>query len=179
MVLGTGVSAYNLMINNERSQLGEGAPSTDLFGPVFKTLRVLYRERLHLAACEGILYEKSDSLCIPDMRSLMQQEKLPLGHVLKDLYTMQCSTTGAKLGCCKDHSCKLSLCWAGFSKHSPELKKYNRDKQARKRRAHMAKVERKVKAAEKRFRKGQEVNCLLYTSPSPRDRTRSRMPSSA
>ena len=25
----------------------------------------------------------------------------------------------------------------------------------------------------------QEGNCLLYTSPSPRDRTRSRMPSSA
>ena len=25
----------------------------------------------------------------------------------------------------------------------------------------------------------QDVNCLLYTSPSPRDRTRSRMPSSA
>ena len=25
----------------------------------------------------------------------------------------------------------------------------------------------------------QIVNCLLYTSPSPRDRTRSRMPSSA
>ena len=24
-----------------------------------------------------------------------------------------------------------------------------------------------------------EENCLLYTSPSPRDRTRSRMPSSA
>ena len=26
---------------------------------------------------------------------------------------------------------------------------------------------------------GQIVDCLLYTSPSPRDRTRSRMPSSA
>ena len=25
----------------------------------------------------------------------------------------------------------------------------------------------------------QDMNCLLYTSPSPRDRTRSRMPSSA
>ena len=24
-----------------------------------------------------------------------------------------------------------------------------------------------------------KINCLLYTSPSPRDRTRSRMPSSA
>ena len=27
--------------------------------------------------------------------------------------------------------------------------------------------------------RGQATNCLLYTSPSPRDRTRSRMPSSA
>ena len=26
---------------------------------------------------------------------------------------------------------------------------------------------------------GQKMPCLLYTSPSPRDRTRSRMPSSA
>ena len=26
---------------------------------------------------------------------------------------------------------------------------------------------------------GQDIYCLLYTSPSPRDRTRSRMPSSA
>ena len=26
---------------------------------------------------------------------------------------------------------------------------------------------------------GKNVTCLLYTSPSPRDRTRSRMPSSA
>ena len=26
---------------------------------------------------------------------------------------------------------------------------------------------------------GEYLNCLLYTSPSPRDRTRSRMPSSA
>ena len=34
-----------------------------------------------------------------------------------------------------------------------------------------------------RFVKGivdtQDIDCLLYTSPSPRDRTRSRMPSSA
>ena len=27
--------------------------------------------------------------------------------------------------------------------------------------------------------RGQDITCLLYTSPSPRDRTRSRMPSSA
>ena len=27
--------------------------------------------------------------------------------------------------------------------------------------------------------RGMDVTCLLYTSPSPRDRTRSRMPSSA
>ena len=29
------------------------------------------------------------------------------------------------------------------------------------------------------LKKGKYVSCLLYTSPSPRDRTRSRMPSSA
>ena len=29
------------------------------------------------------------------------------------------------------------------------------------------------------YLENQEVTCLLYTSPSPRDRTRSRMPSSA
>ena len=29
------------------------------------------------------------------------------------------------------------------------------------------------------FKKGDQYTCLLYTSPSPRDRTRSRMPSSA
>ena len=29
------------------------------------------------------------------------------------------------------------------------------------------------------FAQGQLLICLLYTSPSPRDRTRSRMPSSA
>ena len=29
------------------------------------------------------------------------------------------------------------------------------------------------------FGVGQDMTCLLYTSPSPRDRTRSRMPSSA
>ena len=29
------------------------------------------------------------------------------------------------------------------------------------------------------LREMQELGCLLYTSPSPRDRTRSRMPSSA
>ena len=29
------------------------------------------------------------------------------------------------------------------------------------------------------FSKGRDLICLLYTSPSPRDRTRSRMPSSA
>ena len=30
-----------------------------------------------------------------------------------------------------------------------------------------------------RARYGADMSCLLYTSPSPRDRTRSRMPSSA
>ena len=29
------------------------------------------------------------------------------------------------------------------------------------------------------FEQAKEYSCLLYTSPSPRDRTRSRMPSSA
>ena len=33
--------------------------------------------------------------------------------------------------------------------------------------------------ARKDFQWRQRKNCLLYTSPSPRDRTRSRMPSSA
>ena len=33
--------------------------------------------------------------------------------------------------------------------------------------------------AYKRFKKAQGYNCLLYTSPSPRDRVLSRMPSSA
>ena len=31
----------------------------------------------------------------------------------------------------------------------------------------------------RRAAKGESLTCLLYTSPSPRDRTRSRMPSSA
>ena len=30
-----------------------------------------------------------------------------------------------------------------------------------------------------KFLYGEPITCLLYTSPSPRDRTRSRMPSSA
>ena len=37
----------------------------------------------------------------------------------------------------------------------------------------------KLKASEYLRFVGQLYNCLLYTSPSPRDRTRSRMPSSA
>ena len=35
------------------------------------------------------------------------------------------------------------------------------------------------KAAEASFRAGKEYNCLLYTTPSPRDGLLSRMPSSA
>ena len=35
------------------------------------------------------------------------------------------------------------------------------------------------KTGEKRKRDRENTDCLLYTSPSPRDRTRSRMPSSA
>ena len=44
---------------------------------------------------------------------------------------------------------------------------------------------RKVKASEQDITNvvletlAKEIDCLLYTSPSPRDRTRSRMPSSA
>ena len=36
-----------------------------------------------------------------------------------------------------------------------------------------------VVALEAKIEKLKEMACLLYTSPSPRDRTRSRMPSSA
>ena len=35
------------------------------------------------------------------------------------------------------------------------------------------------KKKKKNLKKAMAKNCLLYTSPSPRDRTRSRMPSSA
>ena len=40
---------------------------------------------------------------------------------------------------------------------------------------------RKVENLEKIYKKARKeaIDCLLYTSPSPRDRTRSRMPSSA
>ena len=41
-------------------------------------------------------------------------------------------------------------------------------------RYHISKYQTPLDAAKKVFN-----NCLLYTSPSPRDRTRSRMPSSA
>ena len=37
----------------------------------------------------------------------------------------------------------------------------------------------KLEEIEERLRRIEEKLCLLYTSPSPRDRTRSRMPSSA
>ena len=37
----------------------------------------------------------------------------------------------------------------------------------------------RMKAKRKSFKARHAKNCLLYTSPSPRDRTRSRMPSSA
>ena len=38
-------------------------------------------------------------------------------------------------------------------------------------------LQQKLKLSEKQYSEGK--TCLLYTSPSPRDRTRSRMPSSA
>ena len=37
----------------------------------------------------------------------------------------------------------------------------------------------KKHTADAKFKKFTDIPCLLYTSPSPRDRTRSRMPSSA
>ena len=37
----------------------------------------------------------------------------------------------------------------------------------------------KAPMGEQNMRPGGYISCLLYTSPSPRDRTRSRMPSSA
>ena len=44
----------------------------------------------------------------------------------------------------------------------------------------LADIENKIAAARRFYNNAvQEYNCLLYTSPSPRDRTRSRMPSSA
>ena len=48
-------------------------------------------------------------------------------------------------------------------------------------RQHMNVHSSKYKCTEcgKCFRSNQALTCLLYTSPSPRDRTRSRMPSSA
>ena len=36
-----------------------------------------------------------------------------------------------------------------------------------------------IKEVSQRYGGEQYISCLLYTSPSPRDRTRSRMPSSA
>ena len=39
--------------------------------------------------------------------------------------------------------------------------------------------EENKKASEELIDVGETEGCLLYTSPSPRDRTRSRMPSSA
>ena len=40
-------------------------------------------------------------------------------------------------------------------------------------------LESRASAIEGQIKEAEETNCLLYTSPSPRDRTRSRMPSSA
>ena len=39
--------------------------------------------------------------------------------------------------------------------------------------------EGEVERGERAWHDGDREDCLLYTSPSPRDRTRSRMPSSA
>ena len=40
-------------------------------------------------------------------------------------------------------------------------------------------LQKQLEEAKLRIDKLRESSCLLYTSPSPRDRTRSRMPSSA
>ena len=53
---------------------------------------------------------------------------------------------------------------------------YRRD-QAQNRRDQLDLYERNLELDEEK--RAQENICLLYTSPSPRDRTRSRMPSSA
>ena len=45
--------------------------------------------------------------------------------------------------------------------------------------AHLISAAPKLYQALKEFLLSSEEACLLYTSPSPRDRTRSRMPSSA
>ena len=45
--------------------------------------------------------------------------------------------------------------------------------------AKMEKESKKMDKAEEKKDMQQDKACLLYTSPSPRDRTRSRMPSSA
>ena len=45
--------------------------------------------------------------------------------------------------------------------------------------ARFAAMEKRLQLAESRAAKAEARACLLYTSPSPRDRTRSRMPSSA
>ncbi len=50
---------------------------------------------------------------------------------------------------------------------------------ARAREATLAALRRPADAASGRLRRALHWACLLYTSPSPRDRTRSRMPSSA
>ena len=44
---------------------------------------------------------------------------------------------------------------------------------------HIAKNQKKLKSMVRQAKLRSYKTCLLYTSPSPRDRTRSRMPSSA
>ena len=58
------------------------------------------------------------------------------------------------------------------------LRGLNRNGEARQDSAHADALQRQRVAAYRKLG-GQLQHCLLYTSPSPRDRTRSRMPSSA
>ena len=53
------------------------------------------------------------------------------------------------------------------------------DNEARKEALVVAEEHFEVRLSEEMGKLRQEISCLLYTSPSPRDRTRSRMPSSA
>ena len=73
---------------------------------------------------------------------------------------------------------KLYLVKGDFKKYDY----YNRLSTALSEKYFNEKMQRNVQTLDRKFeteKKEQQLLCLLYTSPSPRDRTRSRMPSSA